>query len=121
MYSTVSTPILTMTRDPDSSVTLRHGDPLNLTCIIQLEAAVDRDVVVTGELSGPEGITTNPTIVSNRMYQMILAIPSLSAGSLKTYNCTTIIKPPMNNTNILASKEHYRTLNISVGKYQFFL
>ena len=100
-------------------MTLRHGDSLNLTCTIQLGPAVDSDVVVTGELSGPGGTTRNPTMVSDKIYQMKLAIPSLNASSLETYNCTTVIDIK-SGVNVMASEEDYTILNISVGKYNFF-
>ena len=77
---------------------------------------MDSDVVVTGELCRPEGTAINPTMVSDRRYQMILVVPLLSAGSLETYICTTVISPGMSDRFVSASKEHYRTLNISVGK-----
>ena len=41
-----------MSHDPDDSVTLHHGDHLNLTCTVALDPAVDIDVTVTGTLSG---------------------------------------------------------------------
>ena len=77
---------------------------------------MDSDVVVIGELSGPGGTPRNPTMVSDRRYQMILVVPLLSASSLETYNCTTVISPGMGDMFVSASKEHYITLNISVGK-----
>ena len=78
---------------------------------------MDSDVVVTGELSGSGGTSRYHTEVADRRYQLILTIPSLSASSLETYNCTTVISPRMSDRFVLASKEHYKTLNVSIGKY----
>ena len=80
---------------------------------------MDRDVVVTGELSGPGGTTRNPTMISDKRYQMSLAILSLNASSLETYNCTTVIDIKF-GVNVKASEEDYTILNISVGKYNVF-
>ena len=106
-----------MTRDPDASVALHHGDSLSLTCIIQLDPAVDSDVVVTGELRGSRGTTMTLAIVSNTTYQMILAISSLRATLSDVYTCAAIVSPGPAVTNVLASRPNVSTtLNVTIGR-----
>ena len=115
--STVPAPTLIMTRDPNASMALQHGDPLNLTCIIQLDPAVDSDVVVTGELRGSRGTTMTLAIVSNTTYQMILTISSLRATLSDVYTCAAIISPGSAVQNVLASRPDVSTtLNVTIGR-----
>ena len=111
--------MLTITRDPDANVTLSHGDPLNLTCIIQLDKTVDSNVMVTGELSGPGGIDKNVTKISERRYQIRLMMTSLNATPSDVYTCNTTVDPGSGVVNVLNNKDGYSTLNITVGKFKF--
>ena len=105
-----------MSRDPDASTTVRHGDDLTLTCTIQLDQAVDSDmmVMVMGTLQGP--MERNSTIVStsNRGYKIILYIPSLLATPSDTYTCTATVEPGSGAMYLQRSESHYN-LNITVG------
>ena len=106
-----------MTRDLNASMALHHGDPLSLTCIIQLDPAVDSDVVVTGELRGSRGTTRTLTMVSNTTYQMILAISSLRATLSDVYTCAAIVSPGPAVQNVLASRPDVSTaLNVTIGR-----
>jgi len=91
-YSTpiVPPPTLSASRDPDASVTLRHGDPLTLTCSIQLDPnpAVDSNVVVTGKLEGKEGSNSTTVMATAGEYKILLYIPSLRAVFSDVYTCT---------------------------------
>ena len=116
---TVPTPTLTITRDPDANVTLRHGDPLNLTCTIQLDPAVDSDVMVTGELGGPEGNDENVTKMSEVRYCITVTVHSLSATSSDNYTCNATVDPGSGVMNVLNNKDGYSSLNITVGKFKF--
>ena len=118
-YSTVPTPLLTMSRDPDASVTLRHGDHLNLTCTIELDQAVDIDVTVTGTLS-EKGIL-NPIFdavknVSSNVYQINRTIASLKAARSTVYSCNATVSPGPGVANVTSSGQTYSMLNITVGK-----
>ena len=104
-----------MTRDPDIGVTLRHGDPLTLNCTIQLDRAVD-GVVVNGTLKGEEQTASVLREVSSGVYQITLAISSLSATPLDMYTCTATISPSSNITSATPTKTDTYTLNITVGK-----
>ena len=120
-YLTVATPVLTVSRDPDASVTLRHGDPLNLTCTIKLDPAVDIDVTVSGTLSGPGILNTRDTVgyISSRMYQIKKTVTSLKAARSAVYTCNATVSPAQENTSVRASEKNSSTLNISVGKERF--
>ena len=104
-----------MSRDPDASVTLRHGDPLTLTCTIQLDPdpAVDIDVVVTGNLQGRAG--RNSTIADG-VYKVILYIPSLRATASDTYTCSATVEPDSGVMYVQPSDLTSTSLNITVGK-----
>ena len=117
--STVPTPILTMSRDPDISVTLCHGDPLNLTCTIKLDPAIDIDVTVAGTLSG-QGIQ-NPDYdtvlhIPSRVYRIKRTIASLEAARSAVYTCNATVSPGQGVINITSSEMFCRVLNITVGK-----
>ena len=104
-----------MSREPDASVLLRHGDNLTLTCTIRPDPnpAVDSDVVVTGRL---QGAGRNSTIVatSDGVYKVMLHIPSLRATSSDTYTCIGTVEPGSGMMYLQRSESHY-SLNITVG------
>ena len=107
-----------MSRVPDATVTLHPGDSLTLTCTIQPDSAVeDSDVVVTGDLGGPGGSSTNimPVIDSVGVYRITLDIPSLLATLSDTYICNATLMPGEGVVNVLGSESH-SSLNITVGK-----
>ena len=118
-FLTVPPPTLAMSRDPDDTVTLRNGDPLTLTCAIQLDpAVVDSDVVVTGSLGGTGGRSTRmPEMDSAGMYRITLDIPSQRATLSDTYTCTATVMPAPEGDNVLGSSETHSSLDITVGKY----
>ena len=104
-----------MSREPDASVLLRHGDNLTLICSIQPDPspAVDSDVVVTGRL---QGAGRNSTIVttSDGVYKVMLHIPSLRATSSDTYTCTGTVEPGSGVMYVQRSESCY-SLYITVG------
>ena len=111
-----------MNRDPDgteNSVPLHHGDPLNLTCTIELNPAVDIDVIVSGALSGqgiqdPEGKVEY--IQSRELYQMKRTIASLEAAQSTVYTCTATVKPGQGVVNVQESERNRTILTVTVGK-----
>ena len=105
-----------MSREPDASVILRHGDNLTLTCSIQpdLSPAVDSDVMVTGSLQGAGKSNTTVT-TSDGVYTIMLYIPSLLATPSDAYTCTATVEPDSGVQYIQRSESHY-SLNITVGK-----
>ena len=112
---TVPPPTLALSRDPDATVTLHHGDPLilTLTCTIQLDETVDSDVVVTGRLQGPRG--RDSSIVSPLDEVFIwLYITSLRATPSDTYTCTATVEPGSGVMYVQRS-ESQDSLNITVG------
>ena len=118
LYLIVPPPTLTMSRDPDATVTLHPGDPLNLTCTIQLDpAVVDSDVVVTGDLGGPGGSsTTMPVMDAAGVYRITLDIPSLLATLSDTYTCNATVMPGPGVVNVMSSSESHSSLDITVGR-----
>ena len=115
--SIVPPPSLSVSRVPDASVILRHGDPLTLTCSIQLDPnpAVDSDVVVTGKLQGPEGSNSTTVMATAGEYKVImLYIPSLRATFSDTYTCTATVEPGA-GVMYVQSSESSLSLNITVG------
>ena len=106
-----------MSRDPDASVIIRHGDPLTLTCSIQLDPnpAVDSDVVVTGRLQGRVGGNSTIVTTSDGVYKIMLYIPSLRATFSDTYTCTATVEPGSGVMYVHRSESHH-SLNITVGK-----
>ena len=107
-----------MSRVPDATVTLHNGDPLTLTCTIQLhQAVIDSDVIVTRDLGGPGGRrTTMPVMDSAGVYRITLDIPSLLATLSDTYTCTATVRPNPGVVNVVGSRESRSSLDITVGK-----
>lgn len=94
-YSTVPNPTVTVSLGPFENVTLHHGNTLTITCRIQLDLAIDSPVIVTGELSGPGGATSDIVTVSTGIYQTSLTIASLQESPMDIYTCNnTIISMP---------------------------
>ena len=121
LYLIVPPPSLSVSRDPDTSVILRHGDPLTLTCSIQLDPnpAVDSDVVVTGKLQGPEGSNSTTVMATAGEYKNMLYIPSLLATFSDTYTCTATVEPG-SGVICAQSSESSHSLNITVGNYRIY-
>ena len=128
---TVPPPTLTVSRDPDANTTLRNGDDLTLTCTIQLDEAVDSDVVVTGILWGPTGrsstivktldspVQSSPvesSSVQPKVYQIVLYIPSLLATSSETCTCTASVDPGSGLDFVQSSESRTDSIDITVGK-----
>ena len=109
-----------MSRDPDASTTLRHGDSLSLTCTIQLDEAVDSDVVVIGRLQGQAGMSSNVVARSGKVYEIVLYIPSLRATPSEICICTTSVEPSLDEMFIQSNELQTDSLNITVGKYPMY-
>ena len=118
----VPPPTLSVSRDPDASVTLRHGDPLTLTCSIQLDPnpAVDSNVVVTGQLEGKEGSDSTAVMATAGEYKILLYIPSLRAAFSDVYTCTATVEPG-SGVMYVQSSESSHSLNITVGNQQLLI
>ena len=122
MFVIVATPVVTVHRDPDASVTLRHGDPLNLTCTFELDPAVDIDLSVAGTLSGQGIHDPSGTVghISSSVYQIKKTIVSLKAIRSTVYTCNATVRPGPGVVNIIASDKNFGILNITVGKCRHF-
>ena len=122
LYVTVATPLLTVNREPNTSVTLRHGDLLNLTCATELDPAVDIDVNVVGTLSG-QGIE-DPSgtfdYIPSRVYQINRTIASLKAARSAVYTCNATVFPGPDVVNVIASEKTSSMLSITIGKCRDF-
>ena len=111
-----------MSRNPDVSATLHHGNRLTLTCTIQLHpAVVNSDVVVTGNINGPRGTNSTVTVMSSAgEYRIILEIPSLNATASDTYTCTATVKPGSGVMYVQQSEPNSSSLSITVGKQPIY-
>ena len=103
-------------------MTLRHGDPLNLTCTIELAPAVDIAVAISGTLNG-QGIQ-NPNYesirhTSSRIYKINETISSLVAARPSVYTCTATVSPGSGAEYVMASQMTSTVLNVTVGMLNF--
>ena len=101
-------------------MTLRHGDPLNLTCSIELVPAVDINVTVSGALSGPGNQDPEGNveyIQSGELYQIKRTIASLEAATSTVYTCSATVSPGSGVVNVQDSEGSRALLSITVGKY----
>jgi hypothetical protein len=117
----IPAPELTIIRDPDLSVTLRHGDPLSLTCIIQLDPAVDIDVTVVGTLSGQGIQDSGGTVEHDRSrsgeYQIKKTIATLTASKYVYYTCNVTVSPVREVMYVEHGRRTVSQLNVTVGKF----
>ena len=103
---------------PDASVTVYYGDPLTLTCTIQLDpAVVDSAVLVTGRLGGPGGNSTT-MIASAGMYRLILGVPTQQATSSGTYTCTVTVMPG-SRSMFVSGSESQSSIDITAGSNHY--
>ena len=88
IYSPVSISSVTVAQAPVR--TLYTEDDLSLTCTIELDEAVDTEVVVTAVWLGPLGALsgTAPSATSSTTYQSIVNITSLEMSDSGNYTCT---------------------------------
>ena len=114
----VPTPLLTWRRDPDTIVTLRYGDPLNLTCTIELDPTVDINVTVSGALSeqGTQDRRVTAEHINSRVYQIKKTVASLQAAGSTEYTCTAEVNPGMGVANVQPSETNHTMLTITVGR-----
>ena len=70
------------------------GDDITLTCTIVLDSAVDTDVMVTADWTGPEGELTGGTTPtdpdSDGTYESTLTLTSLGTIHSGDYTCTAM-------------------------------
>ena len=70
------------------------GDDITLTCTIVVDSAVDTDVIVTADWSGPEGELTGGTTPtdpdSDGTYESTLTLTSLGSIHSGEYSCTAM-------------------------------
>ena len=118
-HFTVPTPQLTLRRDPDTSVTLRHGDTLHLSCTIELDPAVDIDVRIAGTWDG-QGVQNHDydTVrrTPSKIYEITRTIASLEAARSSVYTCTATVSPREGVADVTPSQKACSMLDITIGK-----
>ena len=107
--------------------TLYTEDDLTLTCTIELDEAVDTEVDVTVEWTGPNGvtelstsgrITVSDVTGSRPTYQSTVDILSLEMSDSGAYTCNATASP--NGTPfVTASEATSNTTDVTVGKDPF--
>ena len=110
---------MTLSRNPDDDVILRFQDSLNLTCTIQLDSAVNSEVVVTGTLNGPQGTASDPALVmsSPPTYEIRRQVDSLQAtDTSEAYTCSVTISPAESIMDFITGSVGSDVLEITVGK-----
>ena len=113
----VPSPSVSLSRDPESGI-LHHGDNLTLTCIIQLDGAIDTGVDVTVLWTGPLGNISpdNLIMISDTVYESTVTFSSLETSDSGGYTCTATVGPDPSSEFITESGEGTDTLSIIVGK-----
>ena len=109
---------------PYVSVTLSSsayaGTNFTLTCTIELNTAVDTEVVVNRTWHVPVVIPTGTRIVASEptgtgaRYQTILMFHPLNTSDSGNYTCEATVSPPLDSQFINASTAGRDTLSITV-------
>ena len=108
---------MTTVRDPDSSTQLYTTDSLVLTCLVELDAAVDTPITVTTQWSvtpSPPRVTVVP---ASRVapYNSSIHFSSLKSSDTGTYVCTVQVTS-VGNSNVIASLPTSHSIDISAGE-----
>ena len=96
------------------------GTNFNLTCTIELNAAVDTPVVINSAWHGPVVIPTGTRIVASEptgtgvRYWTILMFHPLNASDSGNYTCEVTVSPSPESQFIISSTAGRDTLSVTV-------
>ena len=94
------------------------GSTVTLTCMADLDPAIDVPVIVNIELSDPAGIPLTATApsVSGSTYSRMATVSSFGRNDSGLYTCSATISPSSSNSFISDSSSQSETLRVTVGE-----
>ena len=96
------------------------GTNFNLTCTIELNTAVDTQVVINSTWRGPLGVPTGTRVVASAptgtgvRYQTILMFRPLNTSDSGNYTCEATVSPSPESQFIIASTAGRGILSVAV-------
>ena len=113
----VPAPIVTIERCPDNSTQLYTTDSLELTCRVEIDAAVDTPIAVNTLWSGRESLSDSPHVSISNASRVPPYNSSISFSSSDTgrYVCTVQVTSD-GNSNVIASPPTNQSIDISAGE-----
>jgi hypothetical protein len=94
------------------------GSTVTLTCMADLDPAIDIPVTVNIQLSDPAGrtLTTTTPSVSGVTFTTTATISSFGRNNSGVYTCSAAISPSPSNRFLFSSSSQSETLSVTYGK-----
>ena len=94
------------------------GSTVTLTCMADLDPAIDVPVTVNIQLRDPAGspLTTTTPSVSGSTYSSMATISSFGRDQSGLYNCTVIVSPSSSNSFLSNSSSRSAILRVTTGE-----
>ena len=94
------------------------GSTVTLTCMADLDPAIDVPVTVNIQLSDPAGspLTTTTPLVSGAIYSSMATISSFGRNQSGIYTCFATVSPSPPNSFLSESSIQTETLRVTTGE-----
>ena len=94
------------------------GSSVTLTCMADLDPAIDVPVTVNIQLRDPAGriLTTTAPSVSGSAYSSMATISSFGRGQSGLYTCSATVSPSPPNSFLSDSSSRSETLRVTTGE-----
>ena len=94
------------------------GSTVTLTCMADLDPAIDVPVTVNIELSDPAGnpLTATAPSVSGSTYSSMATISSFGRDQSGLYTCSATVSPLPPNSFLSGSSSQSQTLRVTTGE-----
>ena len=94
------------------------GSTVTLTCMADLDQAIDVPVIVSIQLRDPAGspLTTTTQSVSGSTYSSMATISSFGRNQSGVYICTATVSPSSSNRFLSSSSSRSVTLRVTTGE-----
>ena len=94
------------------------GSTVTLTCMADLDSAIDVSVTVNIRLSDPDGspLTTTAPLVSGSTYTSVATVSSFGRDQSGEYTCLTTVVSSRSNSFLSSSSPQSGTLKVTTGE-----
>ena len=131
MYPTfysVPEPTVLTSREPENPLRLYTTDSLTLTCIVEIDPAIDTRVAITSQWSGHSSLTNEGrrVVVSelegiSPSYTSVVTFTTLKSIDSGSYVCSAKVVPDQNPGTVVESNWSSESITIDVGKLSVVL
>lgn len=123
-YCTVPQPTILIAHEPENPLQLYTTDSLTLTCIVEIDPAIDTRVAITTQWSGQSSLTSegHRVVVSelegvSPSYSSVVTFTALKAIDSGSYVCSAKIIPDENPATVVESYWGSESITIYVGEF----